>query len=233
MDAGYARDVPSRPASGGSAHSKRPTTARSSISLERKRVQGEYLADVRSERTPRSWARLILRGRPTDSPLADDAVAPDRSHAHHRHVGPLVAFRPVMFAAGIHATGWSLQGTRTGVRAIALMRLAAWYVRKSVCGLRGHDMVLHFEPERLSLQCLACGVRTHGWTIDVNPVYRRPRRQIGSQTVHRLDRGSLHISSRQYESDSRGEQLTAAWRVRVSRLTGDARFRRGLSRQSC
>ena len=140
----------------------------------------------------------------------EDACARARSpHNHHRHVGRLVAFRSVMFA-GIHTTGWSPQGTTTGVRAIALVRLAASYMREAVCGLRGHDMVLHFEPERLSLQCLACGARTQGWTIDVNPVYRRPRRQIGSQTVHRLDRGSPNISSRQYESESRGEHLTAA-----------------------
>jgi len=63
---------------------------------------------------------------------------------------------------------------------------------------------------RPSLQCLACGARTQGWTIDVNPVYRWPRRQIGSQTVHRLDRASPNISSRQYESESRGEHFTAA-----------------------
>jgi hypothetical protein len=45
---------------------------------------------------------------------------------------------------------------------------------------RGHDMVLHFEAERLSLQCLACGARTQGWTIDINdlpgvpPTNRQP-----------------------------------------------------------
>ena len=33
-------------------------------------------------------------------------------------------------------------------------------------------MVLHFEPERLSLRCLGCGVRTQGWAIPVNPIYR-------------------------------------------------------------
>jgi hypothetical protein len=197
---------------GGSAHSKRPMTAdshaaresaRSSISLERKRVQGEYLADVRSERTPRSWARSISRGHVRDSPLAD-AVAPNRSHAHHRHIGRFVAFRPAMFAARTHAAWWTVPGATTTIRAIALMRLAVWQLREGVCGLRGHDMVLHFEPERLSLQCLACGARTQGWAIDVNPVYRRPRRQIGSQTVHRLDRASPNISSRQYESESAG-----------------------------
>jgi hypothetical protein len=116
-----------------------------------------------------------------DSPLADDAVAPSRSHAHHRHVGRFVAFRPVMFAARSHAASCSLQDATTATRAITRMRLGVWHLREAVCGRRGHDMVLHFEPERLSLQCLACGARTQGWTIDVNPVYRRPRRQSAAR----------------------------------------------------
>jgi hypothetical protein len=115
-----------------------------------------------------------------------------------------------MLAARIHAAPWSTQGATAGSRAIALAWLAAGRLREAICGLRGHDMVLHFEPERLSLQCLACGARTQGWTIEVNPVYRRPHRQIGSQAVHRLDRRSLNVPTRQYESESSGEQLTAA-----------------------
>jgi hypothetical protein len=71
-------------------------------------------------------------------------------------------------------------------------------------------MVLHFEPERLSLECLTCGARTQGWTLDVNPAYRRPRRQIVSRTVHRFDKSPPNMSGRRDDSDSRGEQLTAA-----------------------
>lgn len=44
--------------------------------------------------------------------------------------------------------------------------------RQALCGLRGHEMVLHFEPARLSLKCVACGAETPGWTIDVRPVFR-------------------------------------------------------------
>jgi hypothetical protein len=83
-------------------------------------------------------------------------------------------------------------------------------VREAVCGLRGHDMVLHFEPDRLSLECLACGARTQGWALDVNPVYRRPRRKAGSQAVHRFDRSAPNGPTRQYESESSEDQLTAA-----------------------
>ena len=43
-------------------------------------------------------------------------------------------------------------------------------------------MVLHCEPERLSLRCLGCGVRTQGWAIHVNPVYRIHRPLKTSRT---------------------------------------------------
>jgi hypothetical protein len=78
---------------------------------------------------------------------------------------------------------WPLRYTTAVDRTAALMRLALSWTRRAICGLRGHDMVLHFEPERLSLHCMSCGVRTQGWTIDVNPVYRRPRRRVGTHVV--------------------------------------------------
>jgi hypothetical protein len=115
-----------------------------------------------------------------------------------------------MLAARIHAAPWSTQGATAGSRAIALAWLAAGRLREAICGLRGHDMVLHFEPERLSLECWACGARTQGWAIDVNPIYRRPRRQIVNRTVHRFDKSPPKRSGRRYDSDSSGEQLTAA-----------------------
>ena len=38
-------------------------------------------------------------------------------------------------------------------------------VRRLMCGLRGHDALLHFERHRLSLQCVRCGHQTVGWQI--------------------------------------------------------------------
>ena len=35
----------------------------------------------------------------------------------------------------------------------------------ALCGLRGHAMVRHFEPARMSLLCLSCGHNTPGWTM--------------------------------------------------------------------
>ena len=39
-------------------------------------------------------------------------------------------------------------------------------VRRGLCGMRGHDPFLHFEPRRLSLRCVDCGWESSGWTID-------------------------------------------------------------------
>ena len=37
------------------------------------------------------------------------------------------------------------------------------------CGLRGHDTLLHFEDERMSLRCLSCGHETPGWELNEAP----------------------------------------------------------------
>jgi hypothetical protein len=33
------------------------------------------------------------------------------------------------------------------------------------CGLHGHLIMLHFEPNKLSLQCSFCGYETEGWEV--------------------------------------------------------------------
>ena len=45
-----------------------------------------------------------------------------------------------------------------------LGRVAA-QVRQFICGLHGHDALLHFEQGRISLQCTSCGYETPGWEI--------------------------------------------------------------------
>ena len=42
-----------------------------------------------------------------------------------------------------------------------------------ICGLRGHDSVLHFEAHRLNMRCTSCGHDTPGWEISA----RGPRRR--------------------------------------------------------
>ena len=42
---------------------------------------------------------------------------------------------------------------------------AASLVRQFICGLHGHDALLHFEQGRMSLQCTSCGYETPGWDV--------------------------------------------------------------------
>ena len=37
--------------------------------------------------------------------------------------------------------------------------------RRLLCATRGHDTLLHIEPQRISLRCVTCGHETTGWTI--------------------------------------------------------------------
>ena len=43
--------------------------------------------------------------------------------------------------------------------------VAVAWLCQTLCGVRGHAMLLHFESKRLSLQCMSCGRTTPGWVI--------------------------------------------------------------------
>jgi hypothetical protein len=38
-------------------------------------------------------------------------------------------------------------------------------VRQFICGLHGHDTLLHFGDGRVSLLCSSCGYETPGWDV--------------------------------------------------------------------
>jgi hypothetical protein len=38
-------------------------------------------------------------------------------------------------------------------------------IRQRVCGLHGHDSLLHFDNGRISLMCSSCGHETPGWDV--------------------------------------------------------------------
>ena len=45
-------------------------------------------------------------------------------------------------------------------------------IRQSLCGMGGHDSVLHFEKNKVLLRCTSCGYDSPGWDVGHN----RPRR---------------------------------------------------------
>jgi hypothetical protein len=47
-------------------------------------------------------------------------------------------------------------------------RSLAW-LRRSYCGLHGHDHLLQFAAERMFLQCASCGHESPGWDLNQAP----------------------------------------------------------------
>lgn len=56
-------------------------------------------------------------------------------------------------------------------------------VSQAICGLHGHDSLLHFEENRVCLRCSSCGYETPGWSVDA----KRPRlRYSGDEQRYRV-----------------------------------------------
>lgn len=68
-----------------------------------------------------------------------------------------------------HRTTTTLE-TETG-----MVTRAAAQVRQFICGLHGHDSLLHFEQGRMSLLCTSCGHETPGWDVKGTRREREPR----------------------------------------------------------
>ena len=47
-------------------------------------------------------------------------------------------------------------------------RMIDW-LRQTVCSLHGHDTMLHYQQERISLRCVSCGHETPGWMLNEVP----------------------------------------------------------------
>ena len=47
------------------------------------------------------------------------------------------------------------------------------YLGRLWCGLHGHLIMLHYEPNKLSLQCSLCGYETEGWDVGRPMMARR------------------------------------------------------------
>jgi hypothetical protein len=76
-----------------------------------------------------------------------------------------------MLTADIGRIPWTARSERGVLHGLwsrtttELTAFAAW-LRRARCGLGGHMMVLHFEPQRVALECVGCGKQTPGWSLD-------------------------------------------------------------------
>ena len=55
-------------------------------------------------------------------------------------------------------------------------------VGQLMCGIRGHDSVLHFEGRRVMMRCTSCGHDTPGWEISG----RGPRKRFDGDARRHL-----------------------------------------------
>lgn len=63
--------------------------------------------------------------------------------------------------------------TRPETMEAGLMARLATRVGRVLCGLHGHDAVLHFEANRVMMRCTSCGHDTPGWEISSQGPRRR------------------------------------------------------------
>jgi hypothetical protein len=66
---------------------------------------------------------------------------------------------------------------------VPLDRLRRWW-----CALRGHDTLLHYQDEKLSLWCASCDHETPGWALNETPPTVT---QQGDPRRHALNRPRL------------------------------------------
>lgn len=64
-------------------------------------------------------------------------------------------------------------------------------LRMWLCGLTGHDLVRHFEPNRMALRCASCPYETPGWELRTPPV--RNQGQGAVNTGHTPNRAVLAL----------------------------------------
>ncbi len=57
------------------------------------------------------------------------------------------------------------ESVRDGTDGEGLVARALGRLGQMLCGLRGHDSVLHFEGNRVMMRCTSCGHDTPGWEI--------------------------------------------------------------------
>ena len=65
--------------------------------------------------------------------------------------------------------------------------------RQQVCGLHGHDSLLHFDNGRLSLLCSSCGHESPGWDVRGSNALR-PMASARAAVVHAPYAGERRVA---------------------------------------
>lgn len=65
-----------------------------------------------------------------------------------------------------------------------------------VCGLAGHDEMMRFEPDRLSLHCSRCGHQSAGWDVRSLRAGVRAKRAASVEALRLQERKSPSVGQR-------------------------------------
>lgn len=57
-------------------------------------------------------------------------------------------------------------------------------LRQRMCGLHGHDSLLHFDNGRISLLCYSCGHESPGWAVGGAPAPQPVSSRTSAPLVH-------------------------------------------------
>jgi hypothetical protein len=60
------------------------------------------------------------------------------------------------------------------------------------CGMHGHLILLHFEPNKLSLQCGLCGYHSEGWEVGRVPPRRSAETRVHAHQTAADRRRNMH-----------------------------------------
>jgi len=82
------------------------------------------------------------------------------------------------------------KGNMTGVEVVErFFGRIANRAQQVMCGLQGHDALLHFGEGHISLLCTSCGHETPGWNVEGSPLARR-------STITMTARPATRVTSR-------------------------------------
>ena len=77
-----------------------------------------------------------------------------------------------------HRSETSTPRDADGFSATVVQRL-----RQVLCGVHGHDSLLRFERDRLSLRCVSCGYESPGWELTETPPTPAVREDVRRQPL--------------------------------------------------
>jgi hypothetical protein len=127
-------------------------------------------------------------------------------------VGECVAFVRDMMLLTFRRHGGlpSADDRRMAVRVAAFVQSLVSSGRQAFCALRGHELLLHFEPDRLSLRCLVCGAETPGWQLDVRSDLRLDRPRVVIKATMRSEGAASRPVRNRHEPEAASPAPRAA-----------------------